>query len=80
MTAYARACVDRLYACVYNTELIVQSKVAATAATAATAAAAAAAAAAATTPDTPSDNEVRQPLYGDAMDRLDRRMQISTKH
>jgi len=77
MTAYARACVDRLYACVYNTELIVQSKVAATAATAA---AAAAAAAAATTPDTPSDNEVRQPLYGDAMDRLDRRMQISTKH
>jgi len=70
MTAYARACVGRLYACVYNTELIVQSKVAA----------AAAAAAAATTPDTPSDNEVRQPLYGDAMDRLDRRMQISTKH
>lgn len=68
MTAYARACVGRLYARVYNTALIAQSKVAT------------AAAAAATTPDTPSDNEVRQPLYGDAMDRLDRRMQISTKH
>lgn len=66
MTAYARACVGRLYARVYNTALIAQSKVAT--------------AAAATTPDTPSDNEVRQPLYGDAMDRLDRRMQISTKH